>query len=128
MVEHLDLKACLYVAYPASLQALHLNTLKQIIQIQHKRIKDPNWQEATSGLLTIVAKDLNLGRPRTNPVSGQSGTRTQDHQIVSPVCWPLSHTASIKSCNQKVIGLTPLSVKDPPPNCHFKFQFHRLHN
>ena len=63
MAEHLDLKACLYVAYPASLQALHLNTLKQVIQIQRKWIKNPNRQEATSWLFTIVAKDLNLGRP-----------------------------------------------------------------
>ena len=70
-----------------------------------------------------MAKDLNLGRPRTIPVSGQSGTRTQDHQIVSPVCCPLSHTASIKSCNQKVIGLTPLSVKDPSPTPILNFSF-----
>ena len=49
-----SLKACLWwkvhLAYPASLQALHSNTYKQIIQIQHNRIKNPNWQEATSWL------------------------------------------------------------------------------
>ena len=46
------LKACLlwkvHLAYPASLQARHSNTWKQIIQMQHDKIKNPNWQEATS--------------------------------------------------------------------------------
>ena len=35
--------------------------LKQIIQIQHNRIKNPNWHEAISWLFTSVAKNLNLG-------------------------------------------------------------------
>ena len=61
------LNACLWwkvhLAYPASLQALHSNT---IIQIQHNRIKNPNWQKATSWLFTItnVAEDFISGRSR----------------------------------------------------------------
>ena len=55
---------------PASFQALHADSYKQIIQIGGNRIKNLNWQEATSRLFTIVAKDLNSGRPRTNPGSG----------------------------------------------------------
>ena len=47
------------LAYPASLQALHSNTWKQIIQIEHNRIKNPNWQEVTSCLFTSVAEDFN---------------------------------------------------------------------
>ena len=53
----------MHLAYPASFQALHSNTWKQIIQIQHNRIKSLNWQEATSWLFTSVAEDLNSGRP-----------------------------------------------------------------
>ena len=30
-----------------------------------------------------MAEDLNSGRPRTNPASGQSGTRTRDRRIAS---------------------------------------------
>ena len=37
----------------------------------HNRIKNPNWQEATSWLFTSVTEDFNSGRPRTNPASGQ---------------------------------------------------------
>ena len=55
------------------------------MQIEHHRlrIKNPNWQEATSGLFTSVAEDLNLGQPKTNPASGESRTRTRDRQITS---------------------------------------------
>ena len=37
---------------------------------------------------------MNSGRPRTNPASGQSGTRTRDRRIASPTRWPLGHAAS----------------------------------
>ena len=40
-----------HLAYPASLQALHSTTQKQIISFKYNitaRIKIPNWQEATS--------------------------------------------------------------------------------
>ena len=59
-------------------------------------IKNPNWQEATSWLFTSVAEDLNSGRPRTNPASGHSGTRTRDRGIASPTRWTLGHAASSK--------------------------------
>lgn len=36
----------------------------QIIEIQHNRIKSPNWEEAACWLLTSVAEELNSGRPR----------------------------------------------------------------
>jgi len=46
------LKVCLqwkvHLAYPASLKALNLK--------KHSKIKNPNWQEATSLLFTSVAK------------------------------------------------------------------------
>ena len=66
--------------YPASLQALPSNN-SGIKEIEHNRIKNPNWQEATSWLFTSVAEDLNSGRPRTNPANGQSGTRTRDRGL-----------------------------------------------
>ena len=53
------------------------------MQLKHNRIKNPNWQGAASWLFTSVAEDLNLGRQRTNPASGQSGTLTQDGLIAS---------------------------------------------
>ena len=53
------------------------------MQIKHNRIKNPNWREAISWLFTSVAEDLNLGRQRTNPASGQSGTLTRDGLIAS---------------------------------------------
>ena len=57
---------------------------EDVIQIQHNRIKNPNWQEATSWLFTSVAKDLNSGWQRTNPASRGSGSRACDCCIVSP--------------------------------------------
>ena len=48
------------------------------------RIKNPNWQEATSWLFTNMAEDLNTGQPRTNPSSRQSGIQTQGCLIASP--------------------------------------------
>ena len=78
-------------------EALHLNTSKQKIQIQGNRIKNPNWQESTSWQFTSKAEDLNLGQPRTNPASGQSGTQTQEYLIASPTHWPLHHSANTHS-------------------------------
>ena len=63
------------------------------MQIEDNRIKNHNWQKATSWLFTSVAEDLNSGRPRTNPASGQSGTRTRKAR---PTRWPLGHAASVK--------------------------------
>ena len=45
--------------------------------------------EATSCLFTSMVEDLNLGKPRTNPASGQSGTQTRDRRIACPTSWPL---------------------------------------
>ena len=52
--------------------------VKQIIQIEHNIVKNPNWPEQTSWLFTSVTEDLNWEVER-----GQSGTRTQDRRIAS---------------------------------------------
>ena len=57
------------------LQAPHSNNLKQVIQTEHKRIKNPTGRRQP-WLLTSAAEDLNSGQPRTNPASRQSGSRT----------------------------------------------------
>ena len=44
---------------------------KQRIQIQHNRIKNPNWQEATSWLLPSVAEDVNSRMTENNWKSSQ---------------------------------------------------------
>jgi len=64
-----------YFTYPASLGALLSNNYKQINHVEHNRIKNPNWQEATSGLFTSVAKDLNLVQQRWNLTSGHGGNK-----------------------------------------------------
>ena len=76
----------------------------KIIQIQHNRIKNPNWQEAPSWLFTSVAEAFNTGQPITNPASGQSVTRTRDRGIASPTRWPLGHAAVIVSNRKTVEG------------------------
>ena len=101
------LKACLqwkvHLAYPASLQALHSITQKQIIQIQHNRVKNPNCQEAASWLFTSVTEDLNSRQPRRNPANGQSGTRTRDRRIARranhSTTWPPCHRVSLYCLN-----------------------------
>jgi len=70
--------------------------LKQIIQIEHNIVKNPNWPKANQ--LAIYKR----ARPRiwtqgyweTNPGGGQNGTQTQDRWIVSLTCWPLGNAAS----------------------------------
>ena len=57
--------------------------------MQHNRIKNLNWQVATSWLFASVAKDLNWGQPRKNPATDQGGTRTRDRQIASLIRRPL---------------------------------------
>ena len=76
----------------------------KIIQIQHNRIKNPNWQEAPSWLFTSVAEAFNTGQPITNPASGQSVTRTRDRGIASPTRWPLGHAAVIVNNRKTVEG------------------------
>ena len=85
----------MHLAYPASLQVLLSNTYKEIIQIRHNMIKNPNWQEATIWLFTSVAEDLNSGRPRTNPANGRSRTRIRNRRMSSPTRLPLGHAASL---------------------------------
>ena len=58
------------------------------------KVKNPAGREATSWLFSSVAEDFNSGRPRTNPASGQSGTRTRDRGIASPTRWSHRHAAS----------------------------------
>ena len=47
---------------------------KQIIEIKHNGVKNPNCRRQTSWLFTSVAEDLNSGLSRRNPPSGQGGT------------------------------------------------------
>ena len=83
---------------------LAIRPADKIIQIQHNRIKNSNWQEAPSWLSISVAEDFNTGRPRTNPASGQSVTLTRDRGIASPTRWPLGHAAVIVSNRKTVEG------------------------
>ena len=46
---------------------LDLTGNKMIAQIEHNRIENPNWQEATSW--KSIAKELMLERPKTNSAS-----------------------------------------------------------
>ena len=64
---------------------------KQRIQIQHNRIKNPNWQEATSWLYQAWPRMWTRERLRTtgNPASSHSGTQTRERCIASPMLWPL---------------------------------------
>ena len=97
-IDRLKVKGLFIVEIALSLSGQFTGTplkyQKQIIQIQHNRIKNPNWQKATSWLFTSVAENLNSGRPSANPASGQSGTRTRDRRIASPTRRPLGHAAS----------------------------------
>ena len=55
---------------------------KQRIQIQHNRIKNPNWQEATSWLLPSVAKDVNSRMTENNWKSSQWPERDSNQGVV----------------------------------------------
>ena len=64
------------------------NSKYKIIQIQHNRIKNPNWQEETSRLFTSVAEDLNSGWPLGHTVSLvilHTRNTPQERIYVSPV-------------------------------------------
>ena len=91
--------------------------LIQIIKMQHNRIKNPKCQEATSWLFTSVAEDLNSVRPRTNPASGQSGTRTQGRRIASPTRWPLGHAVSLSLIPCR--NFTSWTISKGGEICHF---------
>ena len=59
------------------------------MHIEHNRIKNPNWQEATSCLFTSVAEDLNSALPRNvllprkKPASGDSNPGTASSLVVT---------------------------------------------
>ena len=40
-----------------------------------------NWRESISWIFTYVADDLNSGRTRTYPASGESGTHDDDEVL-----------------------------------------------
>ena len=55
---------------------------KQRIQIQHNRIKNPNWREATSWLLPSVAEDVNSRTTENNWKSSQWPERDSNQGAV----------------------------------------------
>ena len=60
--------------------------LKQTIQNELNRVKNPNWVEANQlAIYKPVAEDLNSGLPWTNPASSQKGTWTRGLRFASPV-------------------------------------------
>ena len=59
-------KKCTYRSLSSSLQEIHFIRNKDI-QIEHNRIKHPNWQEVTNWLFISV----NARQPRTNPAPKQ---------------------------------------------------------
>ena len=85
-----------HVANPASLQARLSNNLKQTIQTEQNRIKNPTWPEATSWPIKSVGGVLNKSSKRSD------GTRIQDCQIAiatlttQPRCLNVTCTSSFK--------------------------------
>ena len=101
----------MHLAYPASLQALHSiirlqnsrvffsksvkilnNTKKQIIQIQHKRIK-----KAGGNQLAIYkhGRGFELRTTENKSSKWPEWDLTRDCRIASPTHWPLNHAASL---------------------------------
>ena len=105
--------------YSASLLAIHSNNQKQIIQIEHNRIKNPNWQEATIWRCTSVAKILNSGQPRTNP------NPIHPRAACSRPCGSTSflplETSSGKKRKRKVKVKTAVSLLNPKTISKFYF-------
>ena len=59
--------------------------LKQIIQIQHNIVKNPNWPEANQLAIYKRGRGFELGTiVKQLQLSGQSGTCTRDLRISSP--------------------------------------------
>ena len=95
------------------------------IQIEPNRIINPNWQEATSWLFSSVAKDLKLGRPRSNPVSGQSRIRTREGRIASPtVLTTQPHCLLFATLQNKIVSHECFSVKQEAELCSFTYNSH----
>ena len=55
--------------------------LKQIFQIEHNIIKNPNWPEANQLAIYKRSQGFELGATEKQI---QSGTRTRDRRIASP--------------------------------------------
>ena len=59
--------------------------LKQIIQIEHNIVKNPNWPEANQLAIYKRGRGFELGTTvKQLQLSGQSGTWTRDLRISSP--------------------------------------------
>ena len=69
-------------------------SLKQTIQIELKRVRNPNWPEANQLAIYKHGQGLELGTIGTNPASGQSGTSTWGFRFASPTLCPLRHPSS----------------------------------
>ena len=69
--------------------------MKQIIQMEHNMVCEFQLVRGEPvGYFTRVAKDFNLGLPRTNPASSLGRNWTQVLEFTSQALKPLSHTAS----------------------------------
>ena len=67
-----------------------------IFQKQHNRIKNHNWQKATSWLFTSMAEDLYSGRKNKSSKSPERDSNPGPPDCESDVLRPLGHAASIK--------------------------------
>ena len=75
--------------------------MKQIIQMEHNEVTNPNWKEANQ---------LAIGQARTNKKSGQGGTWTQGFRITSPLLYPLGHAASTVKSESILTLIIPTKV------------------
>ena len=112
----------MHLAYPASLLAFHSTTWKQIIQIQHNRIKNPNWQGATSSkaiykhgqgfeLRMTENKSSKLPERDSNPVP-------PDCESYALTTWPLC-LLSNEACVAGIERAGQSHFSPPPPSPFF---------
>ena len=95
-------------------QALHSNNQKQIHQTEHSRIKNPaTSRRQPVGYLQASDRGFELGdtTKQIQQIQWAHGTRTRDHGIANPTCWPLGHAASYTAVSRKVVGK---SARDNP--------------
>jgi len=60
--------------------------LKQIVQIEHNIVRNPNWPEANQLAIYDCGQGFELrATKKQNPGSGQNGTRSWDHWIANPM-------------------------------------------
>ena len=96
---------CTYKSLSSSLQEIHFIWNKHI-QIEHNRIKQPNWQEATNWLFISVK----ARQPRTNPVPNQDlnlgmSDCESEALIPQPCCLPTFKTAEWPSSMHRIATL-----------------------